>query len=308
MKPKLNLLLAGFLIIITSCQKSNSNLSSEKQNQTAFEPIKISYKDTTSVYRLFKPFKTSEKDDLSKLELQSASAKIALPRVQLTYKGNGTYDVILWNNQNNERLDCTYTFYSNGIPAPIPQYNRMSYEVTDPAIVFKWETPAAGNYKFVIYYHTGVDAGRTAELPVTIYNQPVPPPGRLALYRYINPYTGHHIYTTNWQELASGSQLFVFEKVQGYILPSSGPNTLLIYRYYNRASDDHWLSTSTAGASGYVREGGVGYIDLAPTSDSTLPLIEYFSTTHGHAYVTPPETLPAPDVMGGTLGYLASPQ
>lgn len=307
MKSKLYFLLAGFLIIIiTSCQKSNSNLSSEKQTQTAFEPIKISYKDTVSVYRLFKPFKTSENRDSSGLVTQSA--KIALPRVQLTYKGNGTYDVILWNNQNNERLDCTYTFYSNGIPAPIPQYNRMSYEVTDPAIVFKWETPAAGNYKFVIYYHAGIDAGRTAELPVTIYNQPMPPPGKLALYRYINPYTGHHIYTTNWQELASGSQLFVFEKVQGYILPNSGPNALLINRYYNRASDDHWLTTSTTGSSGYVLEGGVGYINQAPTSDSTLPLIQYFSTTHGHAYLTPPETLAAPDVKEGTLGYLAPPQ
>lgn len=302
MKLKLNLLLAGFLIIITSCQKSNSNLSSEKQAQTAFEPIKISYEDTTSIYKIFKL--SQENKGLSTTSIIPHAVPIALPILELTYRGNGNYAVYVWNNQNNNNIDCTYTLYKNGVQIPVPEYNKLSVDSPNPALVFSW-TPDAGNYKYMIYYHNGgPNAGRNAELPITIYNQPTAPSGKLALYRYYNPRTGRRVYTTNWQELASSSHFYIFEKVQGYILPNAGPNTKLIYRYYNRASDDHWLTTSTDGANGYVLEGGVGYISTATTSEMTTPLIEYFSTTLGHSYKSPAEPITPPDFVNGTLGYV----
>ena len=92
-----------------------------------------------------------------------------------------------------------------------------------------------------------------------------------AFYRYYNPSSPDHLYTTNFGELGNGSGGYIAEGIAAYIPKQQYSGTIPLYRYYNSAASDHLYTTNfselAGGKNGYVYEGIVGYV--IPTGDNS---------------------------------------
>lgn len=99
------------------------------------------------------------------------------------------------------------------------------------------------------------------------------------LYRYYNPKSDGHFYTTNPDELGLGGSDFYGEGLAGYVLSTQKPGSLPFHRYYHSDSGDHFYTTNFGelggGRGGYVAEGLAGYIYPAQQPD-TIPLYRYY--------------------------------
>ena len=85
-----------------------------------------------------------------------------------------------------------------------------------------------------------------------------------AFYRYWNLSINDHFYTTNYQELGSGTSGYVAEGIQSYIPSKQYTGTVPLYRYWNSRIGDHFYTTDyqelSSVRSGYVSEGIAGYV------------------------------------------------
>eukprot|EP01080_Neovahlkampfia_damariscottae_P009076 gene9076-1171_t len=86
--------------------------------------------------------------------------------------------------------------------------------------------------------------------------------GTTALFRYYNPGTSDHFYTTNWNELGNGRSGFKYEGIQCYVLKSNKKGAKALYRYYNGRDHFYTSNWSEIGKSkhGYKLEGKAGYV------------------------------------------------
>jgi hypothetical protein len=98
------------------------------------------------------------------------------------------------------------------------------------------------------------------------------------LYRYWNPTTIDHFYTTNFRELGRGRFGYRYEGIQGYVSPRRLRGTVPLYRYWNPTIRDHFYTTNFRelgrGRAGWRYEGIQCYVNprvvtYAPTVEGT---------------------------------------
>jgi len=224
---------------------------------------------------------------------------------QLLYNGaSGSYHVNVTLGVANETWDYTLVnLDNNSLDIDLGVHGSFySFDYTFPDV----------DFQFQFTENTEVNSGEFfAAGPVfSIYSKPTDPPtGLIPLYRYDNPELDRHMYTSDWNELGSFSQGYQFEKVQGYLYTSAtgASNLVPLYRYYNSTTSDHYLTTTNATYSGYTYEKILGYISTTPITSADQSLNEYFDSTSGHVYTSPPETLSTPFVFSALEGYLTPP-
>lgn len=123
------------------------------------------------------------------------------------------------------------------------------------------------------------------------------------LYRYWNSSVTDHFYTTNYNELGSGKNGYIFERIEAYIPTSQYSGTTPFYRYFNPSTGDHFYTTNYSelgeGRNGYLREDTVGYV-FSQGYAGTCKLFRYFnSTSDDHFY-----TIDYNELGGGSGGYV----
>ena len=124
-----------------------------------------------------------------------------------------------------------------------------------------------------------------------------------AFYRYYNPSSSDHLYTTNFGELENGSGGYIPEGIAAYIPKQQYSGTVPLYRYYSSAASDHLYTTDLSelgsGSNGYVREGIAGYV-YSTSLTGTIPLYRYYSSAASdHLYTTN-----FSELAGGKNGYV----
>ena len=124
-----------------------------------------------------------------------------------------------------------------------------------------------------------------------------------AFYRYYNPSSSDHLYTTNFGELGNGSGGYIPEGIAAYIPNQQYSGTVPLYRYYSSAASDHLYTTDLSelgsGSNGYVREGIAGYV-YSTSLTGTIPLYRYYSSAASdHLYTTN-----FSELAGGKNGYV----
>ena len=124
------------------------------------------------------------------------------------------------------------------------------------------------------------------------------PSGTVALYRYYDPHTADHFYTTNYSELGAGIQGWRYEGVAGYVYATQHPGTVPLYRYYDGRAGDHFYTTNYAelegGRGGYAYEGVAAYVFPGEQRNTTganraavVPLHRYMNPgATDHFYTT----------------------
>lgn len=112
--------------------------------------------------------------------------------------------------------------------------------------------------------------------------------GKTALYRYVRPSNGAHVYTAAWSELGAGNSTYSYEGVVGYVYTAQNTGAVPFYRYFSPANDDHFYTANWSelggGALGYNYEGSVGNVHPTRQSDD-VPLYRY-SNGRQHFYTT----------------------
>ena len=127
-----------------------------------------------------------------------------------------------------------------------------------------------------------------------------PPP--TPLYRYWNPSTVDHFYTTNSNEIGTtsngqrGKHGYVSEGVTSWVFTGQGQGMVPLYRYWKSQNRDHFYTTNiqeigtakpgAVGKHGYKSEGIVGYC-YPHSYTGTVPLYRYWKgSVSDHFYTT----------------------
>lgn len=106
------------------------------------------------------------------------------------------------------------------------------------------------------------------------------------MYRYYNPTTGDHFYTTDLRELEKGKDGYRREGIEGHVFTRRSPGTIPLHRYWN--GENHFYTTDFKelgkGRNGYVYEGIECYV-YSKQRQGTVPLYRY-SSNNDHFYTT----------------------
>ena len=118
---------------------------------------------------------------------------------------------------------------------------------------------------------------------VSTHYQPIP------LYRYYNPHTNDHFYTTNLNRYGQGKQGFYLEKVQCHVYAKKIPGTIPLYRYFNKTTGFHFYTINynelkTFG-DGYTLEKTQCYV-YSSQLPGTLPLYRYYEPKDQNHFYT----------------------
>ena len=122
------------------------------------------------------------------------------------------------------------------------------------------------------------------------------------LYRYWNPKTIDHFYTTNANEIGTtvsgrrGRHGYTSEGTQSGIYKSCIPGSVPLYRYWKASVSDHFYTTNIreigtaqpgrTGRHGFKSEGIVGYC-MPRRAAGTVPLYRYWkASVSDHFYTT----------------------
>jgi hypothetical protein len=280
--------------ILAGCQKEKSTTVSKPNNDNLLtHKVTYSYKDTT----------TTSLAKTSNITLHDASFYFTLTA---NYIGNDYYTITAKNNNSADVVGPSYSIYKNGvaIESDIPinsGWDNFTFSRhLDPGV-----------YYIIIksYVFDGAPIAIQSQ-NLTIVPEPTAPAGMLCLYRYFNSTSGQHICTYDWQELASCSQGFVFEKVLGYTYPSasSAANLKPIYRYYKSATGSHFTTDIQGNYTGFVYEKVLGYVGTSATTTLSRSLTKYYlSSTDDHFVCVPPDVPTYPGFtkdIDFTFGYL----
>jgi hypothetical protein len=106
--------------------------------------------------------------------------------------------------------------------------------------------------------------------------------GSVALYEYLNPATGDHLYSSDFSELGRGRVGFVYQGILGWLRAGQGDGAVALHRYRHRSTGDHRVTADfdslggTAGKDGYIYEGVVGWAApfRAPGADAPIEKTE----------------------------------
>ena len=183
-------------------------------------------------------------------------------------------------------LNGTIQFYANGTITG-GDTNR-SWSVSGGTIDqfgFYTAPNTPGNYSITLTT-TYLGTTYTAAATVTILNIQ-----NSGLYRYFNPTSGQHFYTTNLNELSSGSQGYSYEKTEGFVYPITNrpSDSVPFYRYrMANAPTGHFYTTDWNelgnGNSSWIYEGIQCYV-YSTNIPGTTRLYRYRNTSNGdHFY------------------------
>jgi len=104
-------------------------------------------------------------------------------------------------------------------------------------------------------------------------------------YRYRHTSNNRHFLTTDYGELFSGMNGYVYEGIQCKIYSKQLSGTIAFYRF-NRTSDaDFIYQTSNSPISGYVLNGICGYVYSTQVT-GTIPLYRFYNGSSGHFFTT----------------------
>jgi len=107
-----------------------------------------------------------------------------------------------------------------------------------------------------------------------------------AVYRYYNPTTGDHFYTTNFNELGNGGLGYYYEWIQ-CTMASDGslPGYYPFYRYYNPSTGAHFYTTDTSEVQpGFNFESILGFVEITP--GASAPLYRYYNPANQKYFYT----------------------
>merc|ERR1711916_396115 len=171
-------------------------------------------------------------------------------------------------------------------PGAVPLYRYYNTKVKDHFYTTNWAS--LGN--------AGSDGWRFEGVQAYIYKEKES--GSIPLYRYYSAADKDHLYTTNY--LGREKDGFKLQGISGYVLEAS-PETgglpweqsvskVPFYRYYNKATRDHFYTTRKevldGGRQGWQYQGLTGYC-LKTNTKGAVPLYVYFNTRiNDHFYTT----------------------
>lgn len=113
---------------------------------------------------------------------------------------------------------------------------------------------------------------------------------RGAFFRYVNIRNGDHLYTHSWSELPLNTNpTWSYQRVQGYLAFKGVPNTIPLYRYYNKATSSHFYTTNfntlRSGVGNWHYQGIAGYAPKVKATDTTA-LHRFYNKTYGKYFYT----------------------
>ena len=166
------------------------------------------------------------------------------------------------------------------------------------ACVFGASNIAAGA---VLQYSCPIAIGTVDEVVNALSAFPTGGPSpttMVPIYRFLK---GKHFMTLSYTEAASNG--WTFETTGFHLFPSGGPGYSAIYRCYNLAATDRFLSTSS-NCEGYSVEGLVGYASAGPAT-GLVPIYRMYRASIKDHLITanPSEGTNNGYVSEGILGY-----
>ncbi len=128
---------------------------------------------------------------------------------------------------------------------------------------------------------------------------------QLTIYQYWNSTIHRHFYTTDPNELGSGKDGWVQQRVIGGLDATGNPNittgaySRAVYRFYNTATATHYYAIDATAPSGFHLEGIIGY---TPHGGALLvPIYEFYNS--GDYYYSTDPTIPDGYVAKGMVFY-----
>ncbi|MDN5286110.1 MAG: hypothetical protein JWR38_2384 [Mucilaginibacter sp.] len=293
MKKILPIVYVLLFVFALSCKKESSPSQTSEtntKNTILIDKSTFVYKDTITV-------KNSTKD--GKLSVNEATPSKII--VTITYAGSNKYTITVHIDKNPGNSIVSYFLEgpntSENIGNGVPDYDTSPRSGT-----FTLTTP--GNYYVEgDWQDETLHGDLTYRFPFTIYAPPQPPAGMIGFYRYFNPVNGQHIVTSNWEELASTSLNFNFEKVLGYAYPdaSSAAGLKPIYRYYNSASGSHYTTDQYGTFTGFVYEKILGYAGINQSAGMSKALTKWYLGSIDNRIIDDHFVCVPPEVPLGTV-------
>jgi len=112
---------------------------------------------------------------------------------------------------------------------------------------------------------------------------------RVPLHRYWHSVSGHHFYTTNWNELGGGGFGWTYEGVQCHVLAAAEVGAVPLHRYYHPSTGAHFYTTNwnelASGAHGWIYEGIACHVRPGAAPGMT-PLYRYWNGAVGDHFYT----------------------
>ena len=144
--------------------------------------------------------------------------------------------------------------------------------------------------------------------------------GLTAFYRYWNPHSNDHFYTTNINEIGTsikglkGHHSYISEGTECLLFTRQVKGTVPLYRYWKSAISDHFYTTNSheigtttpgkTGNHGYVSEGIAGYC-FPHAVAGAIPLYRYWKhkgNVLDHFYTTNPREIGTMLTLPGHVG------
>jgi hypothetical protein len=153
---------------------------------------------------------------------------------------------------------------------------------------------AAGTVDFFVHSNSGAARSGSIEIGdfvffkfVSITQAGVP---TVPLYRYWNPTSYNHFYTTDFGEYGNGAAGYNFERIECRVFATQVPGTVPLNRYFCADNGDHFYTTNPnepgAGLPCYEFERVECYVYPNQVS-GTKPLYRYYEpNAQDHFYTT----------------------
>jgi len=216
------------------------------------------------------------------------------------YSASTTYTKSSSAEFTNEHLDCTLVGGSGGAPFTWTPGSGVTFNFDSWCKSVSELTPhglqlidVADNSLIAIYEFV-VDPAKKAALKTAVDNyiisKAVTVVEALPFYRFNRNKSGNcaHLYTTDLSESAAFSG--TYEWVEGYVYPGSCnlPNTVTLYRYYRKSTNDHFYTTNWNelgnSKNGWTYDGHT-YKVYSSQMPNTQPLYQYWDGKD-HFYTT----------------------
>jgi hypothetical protein len=296
---KRTFILSLLVLFALGCQKDSTENHNQVNSQTSPSTHTFKGGDGFPVNRVAANYSDYTQTGIVQFDLQ--------------YNANGTTTISMTSSYLKQISATTVDYsivYTSGVKLVDFGYQNIDYQVN-------YVLPP-GTWQILAFFQGGsYDQDFGTSNTFVIQAQPTAPNSFVApLYRYFNAVTGKHLYTNTWNTYGSNSVGYAFEKVQGYMYSiASDPitlnminptpdNLIALFNYYNASTNDYLLSTSPTTPSGYAYKGALGYISSTSISNFNVPLSEYYSSSYGYIYTSPPETLSSSYSLIALTGYL----
>jgi hypothetical protein len=109
-----------------------------------------------------------------------------------------------------------------------------------------------------------------------IYPQSAPVAGTVPVFRYYSGSGTDHFYTTDYNELAQGSNNgYIFEGIGFFAFPNQVSGSVPVYRYFSGSAGDHFYTPNPTTPGGYVLE-RVAFYAYTSGINASVPVYRYY--------------------------------